>query len=91
MTRQGAGRLSPRTGQMKATVVSESTKGPVPSSIRVCANCGGRYDWRKSTSQSLKMTYCGVLCEIAGLGFTIEGLLGLAHSGEKGQKGGHSS
>lgn len=27
-------------------------------------------------SSSLKMTYCGSLCEKAGLGFTVEALLG---------------
>ncbi len=43
--------------------------------IRVCARCGIRYDWRRSPSSSLKMTYCGSLCERAGLGFTIEALL----------------
>lgn len=30
--------------------------------------------WRKSSS-SLKMTYCGILCERGDLGFTLEGLL----------------
>jgi hypothetical protein len=43
--------------------------------IRTCAHCGLRYDWRRSPSSSLKMTYCGSLCERAGLGFTIEALL----------------
>lgn len=43
--------------------------------IKVCARCGIRYDWRRSPSSSLKMTYCGSLCERAGLGFTIEALL----------------
>jgi hypothetical protein len=33
------------------------------------------YDWRRSPSSSLKMTYCGSLCERADLGFTIETLL----------------
>ena len=76
---------------MTATVVGESTKGLVPGNMRICAHCGSSYDWRKSTSQSLKMTYCGVLCETAGLGFTIDGLLGLAHRDVKGLKGAHSS
>jgi len=39
-------------------------------------HCGTPYDWRRSPSGSLKMTYCGSLCERAGLGFTIESLLG---------------
>ncbi|MCC7363317.1 MAG: hypothetical protein IT303_03010 [Dehalococcoidia bacterium] len=43
--------------------------------IKVCARCGIRYDWRRSPSSSLKMTYCGSLCERAALGFTIEALL----------------
>ncbi|MGE5595359.1 MAG: hypothetical protein ACM3S1_04915 [Hyphomicrobiales bacterium] len=43
--------------------------------IKVCAHCGLRYDWRRSPSSSLKMTYCGSLCERAALGFTIEALL----------------
>lgn len=43
--------------------------------IKICAHCGLRYDWRRSASSSLKMTYCGSLCERAALGFTIEALL----------------
>lgn len=42
--------------------------------IHVCARCGLRYDWRRSPS-SIKMTYCGSLCERADLGFTLEALL----------------
>ncbi len=45
------------------------------SHIKVCARCGLRYDWRHSPSTSLKMTYCGSLCERADLGFTLEALL----------------
>lgn len=45
------------------------------SHIRVCARCGSRYDWRKSPSTTLKMTYCSSLCERADLGFTLEALL----------------
>ena len=45
------------------------------SNIRNCARCGFRYDWRRSPSSSLKMTYCGNLCEQADLGFSIEGIL----------------
>lgn len=44
--------------------------------IHTCKRCGIRYDWRKSPSSSLKMTYCGSLCETGDLGFTIEGMLG---------------
>ena len=43
--------------------------------IKVCVHCGIRYDWRRSPSSSLKMTYCGSLCERADLGFTVEALL----------------
>lgn len=43
--------------------------------IRHCSRCGIAYDWRRSSSSSLKMTYCNSLCEAADLGFTIEALL----------------
>ena len=46
------------------------------TAIRVCRRCGVRYDWRRSPSSHLKMTYCGSLCERGDLGFTLEGLLG---------------
>ena len=46
-----------------------------PANIKSCRRCGLRYDWRRSPSSSLKMTYCGSLCEQADLGFTIEALL----------------
>ncbi len=49
----------------------------IPAFLRHCARCGRRYDWRRSTSSSLKMTYCNTLCECADLGFTIDGLLRL--------------
>jgi hypothetical protein len=45
------------------------------TNIKICARCGIRYDWRRSPSSSLKMTYCGSLCERADLGFTVEALL----------------
>ena len=47
--------------------------------MRVCQHCRLPYDWRRSPSGSLKMTYCGSLCERADLGFTIEALLNEAH------------
>ena len=58
----------------------ETPLGPGPTgmnlnNIKVCARCGLRYDWRKSPSSTLKMTYCGSLCERADLGFTVEALL----------------
>jgi hypothetical protein len=43
--------------------------------IKTCARCHLRYDWRRSPSTSLKMTYCGSLCERGDLGFTVEALL----------------
>ena len=43
--------------------------------IRTCQHCGIPYDWRRSPSDCLKMSYCGSLCEIADLGFSIESLL----------------
>jgi hypothetical protein len=47
--------------------------------MRTCQHCGAAYDWRRSPSSSLKMTYCGSLCEKADLGFTIETLLHPIH------------
>jgi len=47
--------------------------------MRVCQHCRLPYDWRRSPSGSLKMTYCGSLCERADLGFTIEALLEESH------------
>jgi hypothetical protein len=43
--------------------------------IHTCKRCGVPYDWRRSPSACLKMTYCGSLCEKADLGFTIDGLI----------------
>lgn len=43
--------------------------------IRICKHCKLPYDWRRSPSACMKMTYCGSLCERADLGFTIEGLV----------------
>jgi hypothetical protein len=48
--------------------------------IRHCLRCGAPYDWRRSTSRSLRMTYCGSLCEVADLGATIEAMLTLEQS-----------
>lgn len=55
--------------------MNSTITGYDPRHIRVCAHCGNRYDWRRSPSTSLKMTYCGSLCEQADLGFTIDALL----------------
>ena len=43
--------------------------------IRACERCNARYDWRKSTSGTLKMTFCSTLCERGALGFTLESML----------------
>lgn len=40
------------------------------SIIHKCEHCGSGYDWRKSTA-TLRMTYCGWLCERAVYGFVI--------------------
>ena len=40
--------------------------------IQRCARCAVPYDWRRSSSRSLRMTYCSSLCEVADLGATIE-------------------
>lgn len=62
------------------TLYNETPIGPGAvgmnlDNIKVCARCGLRYDWRKSPSSTLKMTYCGSLCERADLGFTVDALL----------------
>ncbi len=57
------------------TTTAVITPTPIGSNIRHCARCAVPYDWRRSTSGSLKMTYCGTLCEKGDLGFTIETLL----------------
>lgn len=46
------------------------------TNMRVCEHCGIPYDWRRSPSTSLKMTYCGSLCERANLGFTLDTFFG---------------
>jgi hypothetical protein len=43
--------------------------------LRHCARCGVPYDWRRSMSSWLKMTYCSSLCERADMGFTLDGLM----------------
>jgi hypothetical protein len=59
------------------TPIGPGAVGMELSNIRECARCGLRYDWRKSPSSALKMTYCSSLCERADLGFTVEALLKL--------------
>ncbi len=43
--------------------------------IRRCEHCSAPYDWRRSSSRSLRMTFCNSLCEAADLGGTIESML----------------
>ncbi len=42
--------------------------------IRACSHCGAAYHWQRSQS-ALRLTYCGILCEQADLGFSIDGLI----------------
>ena len=49
--------------------------GRTPGLMRTCTRCGVKYDWSRSSSSWLKMTYCSVLCERAGLGFTLDSIL----------------
>ena len=65
-----------------ATSMGFGSAGVNADNIKVCARCGLRYDWRKSASTTLKMTYCGSLCEKADLGFTIDALIHI----ERGQR-----
>jgi hypothetical protein len=86
MSTESHGRRPALTGQNGRTAI-ETPIGPGAvgmelSNIRVCARCGLRYDWRKSPSTALKMTYCSSLCERADLGFTLEALLRV----ERGEK-----
>ena len=62
-------------GPLLETPIGPGPVGMNLNNIKVCARCGLRYDWRKSPSSTLKMTYCGSLCERADLGFTLEALL----------------
>ncbi len=49
--------------------------GMEPRDRRTCQRCGARYDWKRSTTTSLKMTYCSTLCEKGALGFTLDTVL----------------
>jgi hypothetical protein len=40
-----------------------------------CQHCGIPYDWKRSTSWSLKLTFCSMLCEQKQNGSTIENIL----------------
>jgi hypothetical protein len=62
------------------TPIGPGATGMELTNIKVCARCGLRYDWRKSPS-TLKMTYCGSLCEYGDLGFTVDALLKMERSG----------
>jgi CRISPR/Cas system-associated protein Cas10 (large subunit of type III CRISPR-Cas system) len=58
-----------------STITALDTATDRQANMRTCAHCGNLYDWRHSASRSMKMTYCGSLCEVAELGFTIDGLI----------------
>lgn len=60
---------------MTATQNVTGAVGEERNHLRTCKRCSLSYDWRRSPSSSLKMTYCGSLCEQADLGFTLEALL----------------
>lgn len=51
---------------------NKAAASSAPGPIRICSRCSLPYDWRKSTSYTLKMTYCTTLCEYAGEGFLLE-------------------
>ncbi|GAB4328311.1 MAG: hypothetical protein Kow0010_12180 [Dehalococcoidia bacterium] len=57
------------------TTIGPGGNGMNLENIRTCARCGLRYDWRTSSTSTLKMTYCGLMCERADLGFTLDALL----------------
>jgi hypothetical protein len=42
--------------------------------LQLCQHCGTRYEWKKSSSRWLRLTYCTWTCEKAGEGFLIEQL-----------------
>ena len=42
--------------------------------IKGCEYCKVKYQWPKSTA-TLKMTYCSVSCEVAGVGFHIDSFI----------------
>jgi endogenous inhibitor of DNA gyrase (YacG/DUF329 family) len=44
------------------------------SPLRECQRCNTAYQWERSQS-ALRFTYCGVLCEQADLGYSIDGLI----------------
>lgn len=44
------------------------------SPLRECQRCHTQYQWERSQS-ALRLTYCGVLCEQADLGYSIDGLI----------------
>jgi hypothetical protein len=71
--------LTPKVDEIHSSRQKEADMQTVTNDparfIRDCVRCSLRYDWRRSASASLKMTYCGSLCERADLGFTIEALL----------------
>lgn len=63
--------------QMKSQKISAEAN-TVP--LRKCEHCNSLYAFHKSTSRYLKLTYCGMLCEIASLGFSIEAAISMTRT-----------
>ena len=65
-----------RPGRYRETFLTEETamnRNFDANALRTCTRCGVPYAWERSPA-SLKMTYCGSLCEKADLGFSLEQL-----------------
>jgi len=61
-------KVKPAISKIPLTVLDDEGEA-----LSECDNCGLQYRSSKSTS-SLRLTYCGFLCEIGDLGFSIDGL-----------------
>lgn len=51
------------------------------SESRYCLHCKFPYQWRKSTSWSLKLQFCSMTCERSENGCTIEDILSVERFG----------
>ena len=61
-------KVKPTISKLPLTVLDDEGEA-----LSECDSCGLHYRPSKSTS-SLRLTYCGFLCEIGDLGFSIDGL-----------------